>query len=120
MSLLTFLIVLSHKSYPPAHCPDLQRLQRPWEEAAEKTPVHPLAGVGYLSERLTQLQTKHACMGMALKTDLSQREDRSVHALQAFASPTLDHPHAIAQHILFKKGPRTSRGSRMGHSNLVT
>ena len=49
-------IVLSHKSYPhlPAHCPDLQRPQRPWEEAAEKALVHPLAG----AEWLTQLQTQ--------------------------------------------------------------
>ena len=43
-----FLVVLSHKSYPHlrAHCPDLQRPQRPWEEAAEKTLVHPLRWSG--------------------------------------------------------------------------
>ena len=55
-----FLVVLSHKSYPhlPAHCPDLQRPYRPREEAAEKTLVHPPAGVGYLAEWQTQLQTQ--------------------------------------------------------------
>ena len=40
----TFLVVLSHKSYPhqPAHCPDFQRLQQhPWEEASGKTPAEP-------------------------------------------------------------------------------
>ena len=36
----------------------VQRPQRPWEEAAEKTPVHPHAGVGCLAEWLTQLQTQ--------------------------------------------------------------
>ena len=48
------------KSYPYqlVQDPDLQRLIHPWEEASEKTPASPLAGVGCLADRLTQLQTQ--------------------------------------------------------------
>ena len=64
---ISFLDVVAENSSLFFPSPDLQRPQRPWEEAAENPPVHPLAGVGWLAEWLTQLQTQEKHRDAKLK-----------------------------------------------------
>ena len=74
------------------------------------------------SQQLEELLVRnlHACMGLALKTDLSQRVNRSFHALQALCRPaTIDHPDAIAQHTLFKKRPNKMVRQQQFNNRLV-